>query len=241
MLAQGLQVVSDIVWPRTCLVCQRELPAKHAKWCVCPGCNAELHKEAGPSCPRCTSNIGPHVNAEQGCPSCQNEKFAFTTATRLGRYEGSLRDAILMAKSVSHESLAQALGRIYASTQRGELLKSQPQAVVPVPLYSWKRWQRGYNQAEAIAQGLAKELELPLYCWALFKVRPTYTQTAMTPTERRSNLNDAFRANRLSRLLGLRVLLIDDVLTTGSTAHAAAKALIAQGVAQVHVAVLAHR
>ncbi len=241
MLARSLHALSDVIWPRSCLVCQHELPAEHSIWCICPGCIGELHKESGPSCPRCTSNIGPHVNAELGCPSCQNEKFAFTTATRMGRYEGKLRDAILMAKSVSHESLAQVLGRIYATTRRDELLKTQPHAVVPIPLHRWKRWQRGYNQSETIARGLAKELQLPLYCWALFKVRSTQTQTVMTPTERRANLKNAFRANRLSRLTGMRILLIDDVLTTGSTAHAASQALIALGAAQVHVAVLAHR
>jgi predicted amidophosphoribosyltransferase len=100
---------------------------------------------------------------------------------------------------------------------------------------------RGYNQSAAVAQGLAAQLALPYRPGWLVRTRPTPSQVAQTPTERWANVRGAFRVGRFCRPRGVRVLLVDDVLTTGATADAAASVLAAAGAAQVTVAVLAHR
>jgi ComF family protein len=152
-----------------------------------------------------------------------------------------MREAVLRIKRPGGETLAEALGTIFADTHHERLLATKPDCVVPVPLH-WRRWwERRYNQAESIARGLSGVLNLPLHARAVRRVRHTAMQTAVTAEERRRNVADAFRPRPLARLQGVRVLLVDDVLTTGATADAAAHALRAGGAAQVAVAVLAHR
>jgi len=156
-------------------------------------------------------------------------------------YDGKMRDAILRMKHLQGEVLAETLGLLWSSTKLDTLKQSDPQVIVPIPLHRWRRWQRGYNQSEALARGLAIGMRIPLNRWVLRRIRPTPPQTAMTADGRRKNVLDAFQTTRLTSVAGLRILLVDDVLTTGATADAAATVLRAAGAAQVHVAVLAHR
>jgi len=159
----------------------------------------------------------------------------------LGVYDGELRDVILQMKQRAGETLAEVVGWVWASARRETLMKSQPQEVVPIPLHWRKRFARGFNQAESIARGVAKGLGIPLRKGVIRRVKSTLEQSGISPTERRENLKDAFRPANGRRLNGLRILLIDDVLTTGATADAASVAILAGGAAQVDVAVLAHR
>src|SRR5439155_26567449 len=103
-----------------------------------------------------------------------------------------------------------------------------------------RRWQRGYNQAAVLARALASGLQIPCDERRLRRVRATPLQTAVAPSARRDNVRGAFRAAADPRLRGQTVLLVDDVLTTGSTASEAARALKQAGVARVVVAVLGH-
>src|SRR5262249_59876855 len=111
--------------------------------------------------------------------------------------------------------------------------------VVPVPLHWTRYWWRGYNQCAAVARGVARKVGLPLQTRWLSRPRYTQSQTSLSGSARRNNLKDAFRVRRDVALAGRRVLLIDDVLTTGATAHEAARALKSAGAAQVVVGVLA--
>jgi ComF family protein len=111
--------------------------------------------------------------------------------------------------------------------------------VIPVPLHWWRRFRRGYNQSEALASRLAYRMRLPCRPGWLRRIRHTPQQTAQTPSERRENVRGAFRARSWARLRGKVVLLVDDVLTTGTTCNEAARALRGAGAAQVVVAVLA--
>ena len=125
--------------------------------------------------------------------------------------------------------------------RRAELLAARPQVIVPVPLH-WRRWRRrGYNQAEELARGLARTLRLPLAAHALRRQRATDLQANQSATARWDNVKDVFAVRSAAGVRGLRVLLVDDVLTTGATCHFAAAALLGAGAAQVHAAVVAHR
>ena len=112
--------------------------------------------------------------------------------------------------------------------------------VIPVPLHWLRYWKRGYNQSEVLARGLAARLQLPCRTGWLRRIRNTPKQTAQTPAARRENVRGAFRTGRSADLSGRTILLVDDVLTTGSTCSEAARALRDAGAKNVMVAVLAH-
>lgn len=235
--AEGL---ADLVWPRSCHVCgDALLPSLTEAW-LCPACLVAMTSDTLPTCPRCASTVGPHTVLDDGCPRCRNHRFRFVGAIRLGAYEGRLRDAVLALKQFDGEPLAEQLGRTWATHRGQQLLSSAPTLVVPVPLHWVRRVKRGYNQSAAIARGVAAELGTRM-AEPLRRVRSTPLQTTRSATDRAANVKNAFRLRVGAVVRSERILLVDDVLTTGATADECAGALLAAGAAQVRVAVLAHR
>jgi ComF family protein len=129
---------------------------------------------------------------------------------------------------------------IWAECAGARLREVQPDLVVPVPLHWCRRWTRGYNQSEALARTLAAGMALPFFPTVLRRVRNTPHQTRQSPSVRRDNMRNAFMVRSKGSITRKTVLLVDDVLTTGSTASEAARALRSAGAARVVVAVLAH-
>jgi len=194
-----------------------------------------------PACPSCAQTIGPHTDTTDGCAECRGTAHAFESALRLGPYAGKLRDAVLRMKFLAGEGLADLAGRMFAEA-RGESLKAaEIDLVTPVPLHWWRKWGRGYNQAEAVARELAAALQVPFASRLLRRVRWTPQQVQPTRDARRENVKGAFRVGRGARLTGKAVLLVDDVMTTGSTLSEAARMLRNAGADRVVVAVLARR
>jgi ComF family protein len=138
------------------------------------------------------------------------------------------------------ELLAEFVAALWAEEVRPRLRALAAEVVIPVPLHWRRRLARGYNQSEVLARALAGALGLPCRPVWLRRVRPTPQQTRQTPAGRRTNVRGAFRCRPWARLRGRTVLLVDDVLTTGSTCDEAARALRAAGAVRVVVAVLAH-
>jgi ComF family protein len=147
---------------------------------------------------------------------------------------------ILRLKNSQGESLGELLGDLWAKHARGRLGELAADIVIPVPLHWWRHWLRGYNQSETLARAVAHQLNLPCKPHYLRRIRNTPQQSRQTPTARRGNVRDAFRARSSAHLRGKTVLLVDDVLTSGTTCSEAAKALRQAGAAHVVVAVLAH-
>jgi ComF family protein len=236
-MSRFLRDLIDLVYPPSCLVCDLPgaMPPPHA---VCAACFTALRDDPHTTCPRCGSTVGPHADLADGCVRCRNETYRFAGVVRLGPYAGVRRDAVLRAKHSAGEPLAETLGLIFAESCRDRLLADRPHAVVPVPLHWLRRLARGYDQSVAVAHGLAAGLGLPCRPGWLRRVLNTPHQTGQSGTARRENVRGAFRARPAVR--GMRVVLVDDVLTTGATCDAAAQALIAAGAAQVRVAVVAH-
>ena len=194
-----------------------------------------------PACaPARAATVGPFVNVDNGCGLCRSEGFAFDGAVRLGVYEDQIRDVVLLLKQGHNEGLAELVAEQWALRSLDKLRSFGIGSVVPVPLHWWRRWQRGYNQSEALARVLAGALGAPCRpygsCAGSAHRRPFQ---AGSVTQRRKNVHDAFQARHTIPLDGQTVLLVDDVLTTGSTAHEAARALRRGGAARVIVAVLA--
>lgn len=223
--------LADLVLPPRCLVCHQ--PPGNRDW-VCEACAAALFHDPSANCPACAATVGPYAT----CAECVRHPHAFDAALRLGVYDGRLGEAILRIKHAVNEGLADRLGRRWAELHQDRLAALRADVVVPVPLHWRKRLWRGYNQSAALARAVANHLSLPFRPHNLRRVKATSEQKAIsTLAERRANVKDAFRAR--TRHDGLRVLLIDDVMTTGATASEAARALKKSGAAWVAVAVLA--
>jgi ComF family protein len=146
---------------------------------------------------------------------------------------------VLRLKHSRGETLAELLGELWAESAHSRLKEISADVIIPVPLHWWRRFRRGYNQSEALAHRLAARIRLPCRPGWLRRIRHTPQQTSQAPRERRENIHGAFRARSWARLRGQAVLLVDDVLTTGSTCNEAARALRAAGAARAVVAVLA--
>jgi ComF family protein len=169
----------------------------------------------------------------------------YERAVAYGSYDGELRDLIHLLKFQQVRPAAAVLGRMLAETI-ANLEPAMPVgtiAVVPVPLYTRKQAQRGFNQAEMIARGALKQLARPkrfdLSTGVLVRRRETGSQIGLTRHQRRENLRGAFAVSDPTRILKRDILLIDDVLTTGTTASECARVLLRAGAARVWVATVA--
>src|SRR5262245_9546143 len=228
----------QMVYLNICWICQQR--RSELRDGVCQSCEHLLTNEPHATCPRCSSTIGPYVNVDAGCANCQDESFAFDRAIRLGPYEGVLREAILRMKQPGGQDLAEVIGLLWARHAEKKLSDLHPSVFVPVPLHWTRRWRRGFNQSEILAGALAHKLRIPPRPSWLRRTHRTAPQTRQTPAQRRSNVHNAFTIRRGLDLTGQTVLLVDDVLTSGATAHEAARALRRAKPEQIIVAVLAH-
>jgi ComF family protein len=188
----------------------------------------------------CTSCRTPFQNGfpldEEGrCALCRNGLRGFDAAYCFGAYEGTLRTLIHLFKYSAIRPLAWPLADLLADA----LPRDQRfDAIVPVPLHWRRRWQRGFNQSELLARSLGRRTGVPVL-GALKRTRATPAQAGLSNTRRRQNVTLAFGCRRPERIRGKRVLLIDDVMTTGSTAGACALALKRAGAAKVAVLTVA--
>jgi ComF family protein len=173
------------------------------------------------------------------CAHCAQRHFAFDSVARLGCYDGLLRTAVLRIKGGRHHGLALALGRLLAQTRGDELAAWRPDAVLAVPMHWSRRMWRGANSPDTIAQRLAARLGVPLASHVLVRRRRTAPQARLSPPRRRANVRGAFRVRAHRDLPGARLLLVDDIMTTGATVDEAAKTLVRAGAGPVRVVVLA--
>ncbi|MEX0641576.1 MAG: double zinc ribbon domain-containing protein [Pirellulales bacterium] len=229
-----LRLGLDLVYPPVCARCQETIePGSPAS--LCAACRAAL-VDARPGCPRC----GALLPADsQPCPRCRDARLHFDSVWRLGPYQGALRSAVLRTKHSSEGALAAALGELLAETAGGALAALALDVVVPVPMHWTRKMWRGANSPDVVAGRLAGHLGVPSRGDLLRRCRRTAPQASLSPAGRAANVRGAFRAKPHWDLPGARVLLVDDIMTTGATANEAAKTLSKVGAALVVVAVLA--
>jgi ComF family protein len=190
----------------------------------------------------CVSCRTPFLNsfpldADGRCGLCRTGMRGFDAAYCFGSYEGVLRQLIHLYKYGCVKTLSRPLGRLLA---RALPLDERFDAVVPVPLHWRKRWSRGFNQSALLARAVAQRSGVP-YVQALQRTRATAVQAGLSNTMRRKNVASAFKVRRArgGKLDGQRILLVDDVMTTGATATACANALKRAGAARVALLTIA--
>jgi ComF family protein len=183
-----------------------------------------------------TPFLNPYpLDAAGRCGPCRLGLRGFDAAYCFGAYEGVLRDLIHLFKYSGMRPLAGPLGGLLGAALPRE---ERFEVVVPVPLHWRRRWSRGFNQSDLLARATARRSGLPL-CRAVRRARATEVQAGLSHSRRRRNVADAFRVTAPEKIAGRRVLLVDDVMTTGATAGACAAALKRAGARSVALLALA--
>jgi ComF family protein len=231
VVAETWNGLLDLLYPPKCLVCG-EIGAEE----VCQNCRESFRALTPPICDRCGEMISA-ATADILCPACATgTSYHFTRARAAGIYDGLLRQAILNLKYGEKRRLAAPLGAYLA-----EFLTTEPFALetfdllVPVPLHAARLRSRGFNQAALVALEVGKSLNLPVSENALRRTRRTKAQMRLTAAERARNIQGAFEVPNPSLVEGKSILLLDDVLTTLSTAEECARVLMNAGAKRVNV------
>ncbi len=226
----------DWFLPRCCLACGAARAAGAAGLGLCPGCRGRL-RPPGEGCAHCGRPLaGVELPAGYCCGRCRAHPPALARLRAAFSYEPPL-DAVIRAFKFSRlEYLGPYLAAAALGRFRSELVGLD--AVVAVPLHWRRRLARGFNQAELLAIPIAEALALPCRR-ALTRPRATAPQAGLARAARLANPRHAFRARRPAAIAGLRLLLVDDVVTTGATLEAAARALLAAGSLRVEALVVA--
>lgn len=189
-----------------------------------------------PSCVQCALPL-PFADSDTRCARCLARPPAYDRAFAATAYGELTRTLALKLKYGTKPAVALTIAKLMAR----HVVAGDDALLVPVPLHRWRIWRRGYNQAALIASALRKSTEIAVCLDALRRTRSTPPLKAMNGAQRRDTVRGAFSINpaRLASVAGRRVLLIDDVYTTGSTAHACAKTLKKAGAASVELHVWA--
>ncbi len=190
-------------------------------------------------CPRCAKPCPEHDAASGPCPNCRGLRLHYEEARALGEYQGLLRKAVLKCKHARYEPLAAGLGRQLAEHLRQRPFAQPPELVVPVPMFWPQRLWRGANAAETMAITLARALKLPVAPGLLICRRFLRKQSTLRPLQRKRNVRNAFRVSWRYNVRDARLLLVDDVMTTGATAQETARVLREAGAASVVIAAVA--
>ena len=210
----------DLLFPPRCALCGRHGAA------LCHDCAGALPHADPPRCPRCWS---PQP-AGWGCRRCDESASGGLALEGLRSpyvFQEGARELVHALKYSYHSALASPMGELMARYLQGTPLPAD--MLVPVPLHSRRQRARGYNQSLLLAREVSQRLDLPLAAEALFRRRDTPPQArAMEADARRRNVADAFDC-RPGAVAGRRVLLVDDVTTTGATLDACARVLLAEG------------
>jgi ComF family protein len=233
----------SILFPSDCRICRVPL-TNIASLPVCEPCLAQIVPLDGPLCHICGEKLFHTISEEEDsplCPICRRVGAHFRRAAAYGAYEGTLRDLIHLFKYNGVRPAGKVLGGLLNHAVASMALPDSV-IVVPVPLWSGKRMARGFNQAEAIARAFISfqsSSSIQLDTSILIRTRETASQTGLTRHQRRANVRGAFAVVKKEKIKGRNVLIVDDVMTTGTTAGECARVLRRAGAKEVFVATVA--
>ena len=236
MIAEYLSKLLRIYLPLNCPECGGE-PFDGAPGHFCAECLKKFHFVHAPFCPKCGGELSGILDV---CTDCLHaaQDFPWERGVSVFRMTGAVKEAVYRYKYRSCVEYARAFGFLAAGALRASGLKAD--LIVPTPLHWIRYCQRTYNQAELFSQEIGRELGIPVGN-VLRRVKWTKQQAKLGREERIRNLEGAFSIRDSTKCKGRCILLVDDVMTTGSTLSAGARVLLDSGAAQVNVLVLARR
>lgn len=231
-----LQSAVSLLYPPSCTICGKSIQAGEY---LCDQCETKAVRIVAPFCEKCSEPFEGSVTNTFACANCAHRTIHFGAAVSAYRGHGIVRQIIHEFKYGRQIHLRHLVARWLNSALDDERLRqSHFNVIVPVPLHPTRQRERGFNQAGLLAELLSAQTSIPVKP-LLERIRYTTTQTALDRSERMENLHNAFRLRKNADVRGLRVLLVDDVLTTGSTLNECARILKRAGVFSVHAATAA--
>jgi len=235
-LSGASDALASVLFPAGCRLCERVL-VRASTVPICEECLGSFLALGGALCETCGqpwaawSLGGERATESSVCPECQNRGYGFDRARSYALYQAELVRAIVLLKFERVEPLARWLAGRLAELVRKEGLAAD--IVVPVPLHRQRERERGYNQADLIAKPLARKLGLPYRAVLLVRTKPRPDKHILSLEERWDSVRGAFATRPGTKVDNLRVLLVDDVMTTGATLDACARALRGAGAKSV--------
>lgn len=225
----------DALYPPTCLACRAATSAHGA---LCPACWRAMRFIERPFCDRLGTPFEQDLGDGLLSPQAIADPPVFRRARAVARFEdGPARRLVHRLKYSDRGDLAAPLGAWMA--RAGADVLAEADAIVPVPLHPFRLWKRRFNQAAALAHAVAAASGKRFEPRWLMRVKATRSQVGLTREQRAANMQGAFRTAAGAPIQGLRIVLVDDVLTSGATANAAARALLRGGAADVDLIVFA--
>jgi competence protein ComFC len=233
---EPLEAAVSLLYPPVCTICAGNVQAGDY---LCNQCEAKVVRIVAPFCQKCSEPFEGSVTSEFTCANCAHRTIHFDAAVSAYRGRGIVRQIIHEFKYGRQIHLRHLVARwLHAALDDERIRGSEFAIMVPVPLHATRQRERGFNQASLLAALLSAQTAIPSKP-VLERIRYTTTQTRLDRSERMENLHNAFRLRKNADVRGLRVLLIDDVLTTGSTLSECARVLKRAGALSVHAATAA--
>ncbi len=205
---------------------------------ICTACKEKLQYIKEPRCKKCSKPI--ELNEKEYCSDCGRKNFHFEKGFAVWVYDDAMKHSIANFKYHSKKEYAkfyvQEMIRLYGAN----IEKLAPDVIVPIPIHRSKYLERGYNQADILARGIGKELRIPVLSQLLIRNKKTLPQKKLSDKERLRNLQGAFQYNDKATTQNkiTKVLLVDDIYTTGSTIEACTNVLKSHGVNEVYFIIL---
>jgi competence protein ComFC len=231
-----LQAAVSLLYPPVCTICGRSVRVSEY---LCDQCAMKVTRIVAPFCQKCSEPFEGSITSAFSCANCAHRAIYFEAAVAAYRGRGIVRQIVHEFKYGRQLHLRHLLARwLRAALDDERLSGHQFDVIVPVPLHPTRQRERGFNQAGLLGELLSAQTSIPVKP-LLERTRYTTTQTALDRSERMENLHNAFRLRKNADVRSLRVLLVDDILTTGSTLNECARILKRASAFSVHAATAA--
>lgn len=222
----------NILFPVSCRIC-RKPSTDHRTTPICSECWEEVLQYKGPACLKCGVPLSSSLPST--CGGCLKDEPPFDHARSFGLHNSTLKEAVNLLKFHGIKRLSKPL-----SEKINGMALPHVDLLLPVPLHEKRIRQREFNQSALIGKHVAKHLGVPMIVNSLIRKRNTIPQVGLSAKERRKNIRNAFSVNKAGLIKGRRVMLVDDVFTTGATARECSKVLNKAGAKEVYVITLTH-
>lgn len=230
--------ILDIIYPVRCPLCGDIVIPKGDK--ICPSCREKLPYISEPRCMKCSKPI--ELEEKEFCSDCERKAYQFDRGYAVWTYDEAMKHSIADFKYHGRKENAKFYVEEILRLYGNKLLTLSPDVIVPVPIHSSKLRERGYNQAELLAGGIGQGLGITVLPDLLIRNRKTLPQKKLSDKERLQNLLEAFAFNEKASARNQKqikkVLLVDDIYTTGSTIEACTNVLKSNGITEINFIVL---